>query len=203
MLLYDDLVLNSGLLYDVLSSLPSGGDMSITNVDTDNVVRYLQADVVVTGSGFEAAQGTGSVTLGGVAQSVSSWSNTSITLTSIARGALQYGSHQLTVTNNSALSRNITVTLTPQTGWTNVVLGTLLAPGSRLTATPDLSAGDHLAYGNTLPSGTTVVAADGSFVVDNGVTSFQYEINDGTGWGTTGTQSINVPPQLSLTTGVG
>lgn len=59
-----------------------GGGVTITDVDTDNTITSDQLNVVTTGTGFGAAQGTGSVTLrsGTVTstQTIDTWADLSI-----------------------------------------------------------------------------------------------------------------------------
>lgn len=74
---------------------PSGG-ASITSV-TPSSFDDAHAGIVVAGTGFGASQGSSTVTIGGITQTVTSWSDTSITITSETTG-LSMGSATLTVT---------------------------------------------------------------------------------------------------------
>lgn len=55
------------------------------------------AGIVIAGDAFGASQGSSTVTIGGIAQTVTAWSNTSITITAETTG-LSMGSATLTVT---------------------------------------------------------------------------------------------------------
>lgn len=78
----------------------------------------------VTGSVFGATQGTGGVTIAGVAQTVTAWSDTSITFTTV-QGNTKFGAgNALGVTTNAAQTANGTIELIvePGTGgYVNVV----------------------------------------------------------------------------------
>lgn len=189
--LFDDLVDGGGDLYfDNLDAAPiTGTEPAITAVGT---LRYL-GSATITGERFGASQGAGSVLIGGVAQPIVSWSDTSIVIGPIARGALKYGNQPVVVTSDEDGSSNPSVhSLLPQTGWNYVNLASpLAAPADRLTTTPDLVAGDQVAWGNITPSGAVTVFSDGSFTATAPVGSFAFEANDGTGWAGFATQFVS------------
>lgn len=83
-------------------------------------------------------------------------------------------------------------------GWTVVTLVEPLAPyANRLKATPDLVAGDRVAVGNILGGGTFTLYNDGSYTY-NAITSFQYMVDDGTGWSEAKTVTLqNLPTLIS------
>lgn len=156
-------------------------------------VAYL-GSLTLTTTNAGASQGAGSVSIGGVAQTITSWADTSITDSPVARGSLAYGSTTVTVTNNAGgISSGFAMTLTPQAGWSYV---TLTSPGGSstnyITATGALATGDQVAYDNK--SGKLIVNADGSFVYDptGGFTSFNCEAwTPSGGWGPTETQTLS------------
>jgi hypothetical protein len=153
-------------------------------------VAYL-GSLTLTGSNFGSSQGAGGVTIGGVTQTETAWSNTGATISSIARGSLSYGAQNLVVSNNGGgASTPVSVTLTPQSGWAYVTIGTPNATSAnRITAVADMASGDQLAYDTK--SGLVTVNSDGTFVVDPSVTSFGCELwSTGNGWGSTGTQTV-------------
>ena len=160
-------------------------------VSSTSTLREGEA-ATITGTGFGASQGAGSVTIGGVAQAVTGWADTSITIT-VARGTNRHGVNlTLTVTNNAAQSGNLTVQHLPQTGWNFVnLVAPLAAAGDRITAIADLAGGDQLAY--EALGGDVNVSADGTFDVDELVTEFDVQAWDLAvpGWGTVGTQTIS------------
>ncbi len=181
--LFDDVVDGSENLYfDNLNAAPITGDEPVvTSVGT---LRF-QGNATIAGSNFGASQGAGGVLIGGVNQAIVSWSDTSIVIGPIARGALRYGTQNVVVVSDAdGASNPLAQTFMPQVGWNAVALvSPLAAAGQRLTAVADLAAGDQIAYGNIAPSGTVTVATDGSFVNSIGVGQFDFEVNDGTGWG--------------------
>lgn len=70
--------------------------LTITSV-TPSSFDSGTAGIVIAGNGFGASQGSSTVTIGSQAQTVTSWSDTSITITS-ARGSNSMGAGQLKVT---------------------------------------------------------------------------------------------------------
>lgn len=70
--------------------------LSITSV-TPSSFDTGKTGVVIAGSGFGSSQGSSTVTIGGVAQTVTAWSDTSITITT-SRGSQSMGAATLTVT---------------------------------------------------------------------------------------------------------
>lgn len=195
MLLYDDL-LGSGsaiYFYDLGSAPNLTSAPQITAVGT---LRF-QENATITGTNFGGS--AGQVTIGGVVQPIVSWSGTSIVIGPIARGTLKYGTQPVVVRDSSSvLSNPSNQTLLPQTGWNYINLVSPLATsGDRLTASPDLSNLDQVAYGNVLPSGTVTVTSDGAFTASPTVGSFVFEVNDGTGWGSFATQTLTEVVQFS------
>jgi len=95
---------------------PSSNDPAITDVDTDEDIDDKQTGVVITGTDFEASQGTGKVEISDnatygsgtvVLQDETAWADTSITITAdigaMAPGLIRY----VWVTNNTG-DRNAT-----------------------------------------------------------------------------------------------
>lgn len=171
-------------------SAPSGPTITSTSDDTPTNGTNL----TITGTGFGATQGTGGVTLGGVAVTPSSWADTSIVIP-IALGDRKYNVNAAIVVtaNGGAASSGYNVQIQPATGVSYVNLsGTLATSGDRITATPDLASGDQLEISNVV-GGTisdVTVNADASFSVATGVTAFDVRVNDGT-WSAVATQYIN------------
>lgn len=166
----------------------------VTSPTAGAVVAYLAA-LVLAGSNFGATQGAGAVTIGGVAQTETAWADTGATITSVARGALGYGSQNLVASNNGGgTSSPIAVTLTPQSGWAYVTIGPPNTTATnRVTATPDLASGDQVAYDTK--GGLVVMNTDGTFTADPSVVSFTFEVwTPGSGWGSTGTATLQSTP---------
>jgi hypothetical protein len=80
-----------------------------------------------------------------------------------------------------------------------VTLTNPLAPfNNRLQSTPDMAPGDIVAWGGIEGTGTVDVLPDGSFEASATVTAFWFEVWDGTGWGTKGTQSFVIDPDVQV-----
>jgi len=149
--------------------------------------------VNVTNAG--ASQGTGGVTIGGVACSVVSWSDTAIQVT-VARGTNKYGQAlNIVVTKDGGLVSapySLTGGILPQSGWGYVDITSPNETSSlRLTATPDIVAGDQIAWQtySTLVS----VYDDATFSAAPAVANFQFEVwTTPDGWGSTATQIVGV-----------
>lgn len=82
------------VLFEVKSVAVTG--LSITSV-TPSSFDDGRTGIVIAGSGFGASQGSSTLTIGGQAQTVTAWTDTSITMTS-ARGSNSMGAGQLKVT---------------------------------------------------------------------------------------------------------
>lgn len=151
------------------------------------------SSLTLTGTTFGSTQGAGTVIIGGITQTVTSWSDTSITIGVVSRGTLSYGNTTVAVTNNAGnASNSYTLTLSPQTGWKYV---TLVTPNTttafRITAIADLAAGDQVAYDTK--SNLVIVNTDASFIVDPSVASFGVEAwFTGNGWGSTALQTLAI-----------
>lgn len=182
------------------SSAP--GTPQITGVS--NVSPSNGSSLTITGLIFGGLQGAGSVSLGGTAQTVTSWSATSIVIT-VARGVNQYGvALNIVVTDNSSVASNAfpITSIIPQAGWSYIDLTTQNADSTkRLTASAVLVSGDQIAYDNK--SGLVTVLPDGTFYSTVTVPSFNCEGwtgGAGGGWGATALQTINsgvAPPDPS------
>lgn len=74
----------------------SAPGFTITSV-TPSTFDDGRTGIVIAGSGFGASQGSSTLTIGGQAQTVTAWSDTSITFTSV-RGSNSMGTRSLTIT---------------------------------------------------------------------------------------------------------
>lgn len=184
-----------------------GVELALTNAtfDTDNppigpptilTVGTVQqgAALTITGTGFT----TPTVTIGGVSQTVNSSSDTSATINTVNLAAAFYGDQAVSVTNTRGLSDSLTVPALPPTGYAYVTLVAPLAPvNQRVTSTPvDLQPGWQLEYQSL--SGTVQMLEDGSAIAVSD--AFSVRVNDGTGYGASGTQlraDPVAPPQLT------
>lgn len=165
----------------------SSAESPVINGSTGN-------DIVTVNSG--TTQGT--VFIGDVEQTVTAWSNTAVTYTNV-RGTNRYGGLSLAISKPPGMYSDPTIiTFSPASGWDSVDLsGTLASSGDRITALPDLASGDQISWGNVQGTGDVSIGTngvlidiDGTFICDDWVTSFDVEAHDGTGWGTTATQTV-------------
>lgn len=178
-------------------ALYEGSAVTVTDVDTDETITNGQTGIVITGTNFGATQGSGTVTIGGVAQTVTAWADTSITITHVL-GTMAFGTNSLVVTNNSSDTGNLNVTVNPASGKSYVTLTSVASSGQRITAVADLVAGDQLEYDNTTTpdSSPVAIAADGTFTItDSDPSGESFDVrawDSGTpGWGTAATQTVS------------
>lgn len=154
--------------------------------------------VTVAGTTFNTPQGAGTLTFadtvgGTAAQTVGTWTDTSLAVTSMALGTNVYGAATAIVHNNAGdNSSAFSFSLGPPTGWQYVVATTPDATSShRLTATADIVAGDQIAWGNIAGTGTVTINSDGTFVADPGVSAFTVKIGVlGSGYGAPAVQTL-------------
>ena len=161
-----------------------------TIVSLSSSAPAYQSTLVLTGMNFGATAGT--VSLGGVAQTVTAWSDTSISIT-VGRGTNKYGvSADLIATTSAAVVSNaftIAAGLMPQTGWSFVDLLTLETTSNyRITATTDIVSGDQLAYDNF--GNLVAIFSDATFAADPLVTQFAVEAWTPSVWGSSALQII-------------
>ena len=189
--------------YFVIGSVTNAAAGLTISTVTDPIVSG--SNFTITGTNFEASQGTGSVTVGGQTASIVSWSDTSITASiGIESTSAKYGANDVVVTNNSAESDTQAAhTVNPESGNSFVNIGTPATAGDRITATADLATGDQVRYGNVLyqggsPTAYTVSVADtGIFTVSGGPVpdgTYTFAVNawdsgDQT-WGTEANQTV-------------
>lgn len=189
---------NAGWVAFVVRVPSAGGGGSSPSISgTGSATPANGSSLTITGTNFGATQGAGGVTIGGVAQAVTSWSDTSITVT-VARGTNQYGASVNVVVTDSALASSSPYALTslqPQSGWSFVNVGTPNpAPELRLSTSPDIASGDQIAWDTK--SALVTVSASGEVTADAAVYSFAFEVwSTGSGWGTQGLY-YPVSPQL-------
>lgn len=114
-----------------LSNIDGTAYLVISDVDGDNIIANAQTGVVVSGSGFGASQGTGSVILsqnpdgsGSTStQTVTNWTDTAITFNTVA-GALADSNCYLRVTADDASAGFIAVTVgVPPKSYSDAVTG--------------------------------------------------------------------------------
>lgn len=155
---------------------------------------------IITGTGFGASQGAGSYKVDGDVQSVTAWAATEITALLDNIDCFYDTNVNAVVTdNNSVASAPSVIQIAPPVGWYSVVLTSLADPANRLTSTPDLQIGWQIAYGNFVGVGTATVDADGSYNMAATLDSFDFKVNDTTGWGATATVTRISPNSSPLT----
>jgi len=164
---------------------------TITAVNSGNGFER-DTSIVITGTNFEAVQGTGTVVVGGIdiTSAITAWSDTSITLDFPAEGFTLGSSYSLVITNDSGYS-NLSASFdhTSKTGEAYVTLG---AGYSQLPADSfmdgvtqliNLVAGDQVIYTTAAsPQGTVSVNDQGVATITGagaeGAYTFNYMIND-------------------------
>jgi hypothetical protein len=175
-----------------LGRMGNGEALAVPSITSVSEVRH-NAPCTITGTNFGST--TGRIILGGIQQSIQSWSNTSIVFL-VNRGTNRYGTIQLTLdlADLSASTGASVTLLPPTTQWAYTTITTPTQAQNRFTTTPvDISTGDMVAWNNTVQGynvSDITVRTDGSFVVAEGIPYFSLEVHDGTSWGTPGTQSL-------------
>jgi len=181
------------------------GGPSITSI-TDPAITGVA--LTITGTAFEAVQGTGGVTQeqGAVIVGLTetAWSDTSITATSavIEVTGLKYGSNTIKVTVDAGGNDTTTFVANPVADNSYIDLTSIATAGDRITAIADLAIGDQIRYEALLqlegvPTVYTVaVNADATFSVDgstlDGIYTFNiraWDTSDQT-WGTAADQTV-------------
>lgn len=185
----------------------AGGAVSITDIDTDESITYSQTNVVITGTGFGASQGAGSVQLRcadsiSVTQSsIDSWADTSIQF-DVTQGECQFGDINVRVTNNSAQTDDQPVVFTVPSGewYINVTdapdtlsIDSNGVPNRLYGTGTDIANGDQIHVKRTGGSGNVTLNSNASFTVDSTVTAIQYRYHAGTTWNTLATWNIYGP----------
>jgi hypothetical protein len=181
------------------------GAPTITDVDTDNSVTATQANVVITGTDFGAAQGAGSVTLRQSGNtktlSVDSWAATSIQvdMSGVGMGVadgLIYGDVTVRVTTNTATTDDQAITVVGPSGTQyDTLSGGIVTLAYDGVGTPNRVFGDPIdlhesgqvgtrnAVGCPVGISDVTINADGSIELDDACTSFDVDFttNDGSG----------------------
>lgn len=175
---------NYQVLYALVIPVDPGGPIIVSTSD-DTPTDGASITLTVTGAG--ASQGTGLVWLNGEEQTVTAWSDTSITI-NIAIGSNKYGVNvALQMLNgNDEVSNEYSVQVQPASGtiYTNAV-APLADADVRLVGDSDIANGDQVrvfdAEGGSISLFT--LNSDMSYDFDASITKVWYQINDGTGWG--------------------
>lgn len=182
---------------------------NITSVST--ATPREGASLTITGTAFGASQGSGDVKINGVAQTVTSWSDTSIAVT-VVIGTNKFGAAYTVVVRDNALTASnsyagITGLLPANSGLSSIDVGTPHAdPDLRLESSADAVSGDQVEWEN---KGLLVdVFANLTFSAGPGVNDFRWRIwTSGSGYGdwmtqrtggASGAQRLSMPLGISL-----
>ena len=176
----------------VALALKAAAPGSPTITTTSSATPRQDSQLTITGASFGASPGT--VAIGGVAQTVLSWSD-SLIVVLVARGTKKFGAAlNVVVTTSGAVDSNAYALtgLLPRADWSYVDVATPASSSLRLTSTPDLASGDQISWCTV--GGGVVVADDGSFSAAPYVTQFRFEVwSTGGGWGTAALQQVAAP----------
>lgn len=146
----------------------------------------------ITGTNFGATQGAGSLAIGGQAQTVTSWSATSITYTANRGINLDNVAVNAVVTDNSLVASSdyaLTGFAVPAGYYVTTLTSVNSTAANRITAVSDPAIGDQIEWDAAL----VTVANDGTFTADPAVTSFNVRVGvSGSGWGALALQTINL-----------
>lgn len=140
---------------------------------------------------------TGTITVGGISQTITSWTNLQAVIASVDRGTNKYGVPLDVVVTSAIGSPSSALALTkllPQVGWDYTDIGTpFTTAADRVTATSDIVSTDQIAWDTK--SGLAVEFPDGTIRIDPALegTAFGTEAwTSGSGWGTTGMLTVNI-----------
>ena len=185
---------------------PSGAGPSGPSLDTVPSTAYPGQSRTVLGSGFGATQGTGGLTIGGVSQTIASWSDTSITFTTVL-GTNSYGTGKtIEVTTDDAGTDSGTVELVADT--TNGFgFATMSSPNTTdessvaYNTTPTVVTGDQFEWEDFNALGNLVIDAEGfvSSVDTEGTFRGRFwDASDGT-WGSVNTFTASATDETAPT----
>ncbi|ATN93352.1 hypothetical protein [Marinobacter phage PS3] len=184
----------------------SGAGPSGPSLDTVPSTAYPGQSRTVSGSGFGATQGTGGLTIGGVSQTITSWSDTSITFTAVL-GANSYGSGKtIEVTTDDDDTDSGTIELVADTaGGFGVV--TMSSPNTAdessvaYGATPTVVTGDQFEWEDFNDLGNLAIGSDAfvSSVDTEGTFRGRFwDASDGT-WGSVNTFTASATDETAPT----
>jgi hypothetical protein len=152
-------------------NISEGASPSGPSLDTVPSTAYPGQSRTVSGSGFGATQGTGGLTIGGVSQTITSWSDASITFTTVL-GANSYGTGKVVeLTTDAGGTDTGAVELVADTaGGFGVV--TMSSPNTTdessvaYQTTATVATGDQFEWEDYVPLGNLSVDAQGFVTVD-------------------------------------
>lgn len=140
-------------------------------LDTVPSTAYPGQSRTVTGTGFGATQGTGGIAIGGVTQTITAWSDTSITFTTVL-GVNSYGSGKtIEVTTDGDDTGSVTIEIIADTA-NGFGFVTMSSPDTTdessvaFGATPTVVTGDQFEWEDFNDLGNLSVNAEGFVTVD-------------------------------------
>lgn len=152
---------------------------------------HLSTGNTITGTSFGASQGAGTLVIGGQAQTVTAWADTSITYTANRGVNLNDVAVNAVVTDNAAaVSNSYALTgFDPPSGYLFVTLASVNGTAdNRITAIADLAIGNQLEWDNA----DVTINNDATWDAADTVTSFNVRVGvTGDGWGSLASQTIN------------
>lgn len=185
------------IIFSELNTAPTiqGGTANPVHLSTGNTL---------TGVNFGASQGTGSVAIGGQAQTVTAWSDTSITYTA-NRGVNLNGvavNAVVTINGGTASDPYALTGFQPPAGWTSVTLTSVWPTAAeRLQSAADLAIGNQVEWDDA----TVEVDATGVPIWPPGTPdgyTFNFRVGVTTdGWGATEVATLNPASASSGTAG--
>ena len=176
------------------------GGVSITDVDTDEIIQNGQTGIDTITTGAEASQGTGSIALitGAIsaAQTITAWGELAQTF-SFVQGDNPFDTasyqNQIKITNNSAETDTINVSSIPEANTAVVELSSPLTGTGYIESTPAAVTGDQFHYQSILyldgvPTAYTIsIAADAEYIISgdppDGVYTIKVRHWNQTNWG--------------------
>jgi len=167
---------------------------SITSVD--NMSPHYQGSITIN---FEnGGSSTGTVTIGGVSQTITSWTPLQAVIGSVNRGTNKYGVPLDIVVTSAIGSPSVPYTITqllPQTGWDYIDQGSPFATlADRIEATPlDITSADQTTWDTH--SGLVVMYPDGTIRIDPAMLDVPFSAQEWTasgGWGTAANQTVHI-----------
>lgn len=156
---------------------------SITTVNSGNGMQRTES-ITITGTDFEASQGSGTVTYNGNSLTVTAWADTSITVTAPSEGYTFGVNYDLVITNNSGNSDTASIQFVPKSGYSYVTLNSNYAqlPTNAIVADEALLSGlvigDQIEYETTAsPEGTSVVDNQGIITISSATSGGDYTLD--------------------------
>lgn len=199
--------------FSIYSTYDAAGTPTVTDLDTDEDVYPGQTSATITGTNFEAAKGTGSVTISPTdnvadgdaeTQTTSSWADTSVDIT-VVQGGLPFGAHYLFATNDSALTNSTgkPITFSSESGKANDTMVSVDPDGLVLTFT-NLAIGDQIEIETASTNGGTVALNDDGTATVTGGSDPANDSFQARAWDQSeATPSLKWSPWATVNTGAG